>query len=312
MFVCLVAFPCMLVLTVTDQRVLTESLNSVQADGTITISEADRTALNKRWQRLFLPANLTAQALGLMVGSVVAYINFKALSQPEVGHWMADGGHLLLVGYVFLCWVGLFWTVVSVYVVRNFAIALLLRDVVAHAKMHLLPLHPDKAGGLKPVGRLGLRNQYALAVCGVSIVLMFVLSYYFLHVSNLMLAVGVAAFIGYLILGPLVFMAPLLPFRGGMLKNKAELMSDVAVRLRAELDHLRARLRSGAITAEDEQVIERLRKIGAVVDELPVWPFDAGTLRKFFAAYVIPVMGSLFSLPVAKAIIGYFGIQIPV
>ena len=67
-----------------------------------------------------------------------------------------------------------------------------------------------------------------------------------------------------------------------------------------------------AITAEDEQVIERLRKIGAVVDELPVWPFDAGTLRKFFAAYVIPVMGSLFSLPVAKAIIGYFGIQIPV
>jgi hypothetical protein len=261
MFTSLVAFPCMLILTVTDQRVLTDALKKVQADGTLTISEADRTALNKRWHRLFLLANLTAQALGLIIGSLVAYVNFKAFSPPDVGHWMAHGGRVLPVGYVLLCFLVLFWTVVSVYVVRNFTIALLLRDVVARAKLHMLPLHPDKAGGLKPVGRLGLRNQYALAVCGVSIVLMFVTSYHYLHVTKPMLAIGIAAIIAYAILGPVVFMAPLLPFRDGMLKNKAELMNDVAVRLRGELDLLRERLRSGTITAEDEQVIERLRKI---------------------------------------------------
>ncbi|MFZ3352342.1 MAG: hypothetical protein WA268_15905 [Xanthobacteraceae bacterium] len=46
------------------------------------------------------------------------------------------------------------------------------------------------------------------------------------------------------------------------------------------------------VTAEDEQLIDRLRKIGDVIDDLPVWPFDSVTLRKFIAAYLIPAVVS--------------------
>jgi hypothetical protein len=31
----------------------------------------------------------------------------------------------------------------------------------------------------------------------------------------------------------------------------------------------------------------------AVVDELPVWPIDAGTLRTFLTAYVLPIAGAV-------------------
>jgi hypothetical protein len=254
--------------------------------------------------------NLAAQALGLVVGTIVAYFNYGAFVPASVGHWIADNERLLPVGYVYLYCIILFYAVTSVYVVRNFAIAFLLRDVVAHSRLHMLPLHPDKAGGLKPVGRLGLRNQYALTLFGLNIVLAMIVGYLFLNYSSLVIGLIVAAIIAYLILGPLVFMAPLLPFRGAMLRNKAQLMSEVALRMRVALDDLHSRLPSGAITAENEQTIERLRKIGAVIDELPVWPFDAGTLRKFLTAYVIPIAGS-FSLPVAKTILGYFGVTIP-
>ena len=83
------------------------------------------------------------------------------------------------------------------------------------------------------------------------------------------------------------------------MRNKAQLMSGVALRMRAVLDNVQSRFESGAVTEEDEQMIERLRKIGAVIDDLPVWPFDAGTLRRFFTAYVIPVVGS-FGVSLAK------------
>jgi len=42
-------------------------------------------------------------------------------------------------------------------------------------------------------------------------------------------------------------------------------------------------------------MIERWRKIGAIIDELPVWPFDADTMRKFIAAYLIPLVIPLVS-----------------
>jgi hypothetical protein len=120
----------------------------------------------------------------------------------------------------------------------------------------------------------------------------------------------VAAVIAYVILGPIVFMAPLLPFRSGMLRNKSQLMSEVAQRIRVELDRLRGQLRSGQISKEDEELIERLRKIGAVIDELPVWPFDAGTLRKFVTAYVIPILSSA-AYPVVTAVFEFANVGLP-
>jgi hypothetical protein len=312
-FMVLVSFPCILILTSTDQRVLTRSLNIVQADGTITIEKGDQEPLAKRWQRLFLITNIAAQSLGLLIGGVIAYFNFKIFSPALMGHWMAHDERLLPVGYVYLYCIVLFYGMVTVYVIRNMVIALLLHDIVAHAHLHMLPMHPDKAGGLQPVGRLGLRNQYALTACGLNIVAAMAVIHIFLNGQYNHLQIGLligALVVAYLILGPAIFMGPLLPFRQGMLRNKAELMSKVALRLRIKLDDLYARMASGEITAEDEESIQRLRRLDAVIDELPVWPFDAPTLRKFLTAYVLPIASS-FGLSVVKVLVDYFKIGVP-
>jgi hypothetical protein len=70
-------------------------------------------------------------------------------------------------------------------------------------------------------------------------------------------------------------------------------MTPLVQRTRVELDRLRAKLSSGPISKEDEELIERLRKVGAVIDELPVWPFDAATFTKFAAAYVVPIVTAI-------------------
>lgn len=59
------------------------------------------------------------------------------------------------------------------------------------------------------------------------------------------------------------------------------------------MSRIRAELQGGTITREDEELIDRLRKIGSVIDELPVWPFDASILRRFLTAYVIPLVGAV-------------------
>jgi hypothetical protein len=82
-------------------------------------------------------------------------------------------------------------------------------------------------------------------------------------------------------------------------------MKTVALRMRHELDRLHAKLtKDDPITKDDEELVDRLRKISTVIDELPVWPFDAVTLRKFLTAYFIPIASAAY--PVAKGILGGF------
>jgi hypothetical protein len=283
----LVSLPCLLILTVTDNDLLNSALIRVQAEGILTISETNAAVLAKRWCRYFRVTNITAQALGLTAGIVVVYFTFVQAVSQTMGSWPAPDRQWMPNGYILLYCNFLFTVVTTVYVCRVFVVGFLLRDVVAHAELHILPLHPDKAGGLRPIGRLGLRNQYAITLLGLNIGLGVFVSVVFLKDNVLVGNIAVAT-IAYLVVGPLVFIWPLLPFRDGMMKNKAQLMSGVALRMRVQLDDLRARFQSDAITADDEQLIDRLGKIGAVIDELPVWPFDALTLRKFLAAYVIP------------------------
>jgi len=148
----------------------------------------------------------------------------------------------------------------------------------------------NRCGGLRPVGQLGLRNQYTLSILGINVVILALVSLLKLKGLTSQHHLVTAATVAYLILGPLIFMAPLLPFRKGMLDAKADWMSDIARRLRTEFERVRMQILSGQITKDDEDLVDRLRKISSVIDELPVWPFDARTLRTFASAYVAPLV----------------------
>ena len=287
----LVSFPWLMILIATDQDVLTRSLNRVRSDGAITICDQDLAQLAAHWNRRFQTLNVAGQALAVIAGAVVAYVNYRVCGRSQVGFWIVDkDGHLLTVGMVYLYCMFLLYTVVGIFVVRNIAFYLLFKDIVAHSELHMIPAHPDKAGGLLPVGRLGLRNQYAITVFGFNALIFLIVYSYFLKLDIALVGLMAAAIVSYLVLGPLVFLAPLLPFRGIMQRNKSQLMSEVAVRLRRELEQIRKKVPEEPISKEDEELIERLRKIGTVINDLPVWPFDIGTLRRFLTAYIIPVL----------------------
>jgi hypothetical protein len=287
LYLFLITLPCLLILTATDDQLLRRALSRVQADGIVEIAEVDGIALAKHWRVIFRRTNFAAEAIGLVAGAIVVYVQYRQATTTDLGSWVAPHRHVEPIGYVFFYCVMLFVVVATAYIFRGFMTGVLLWNIVSHAKLHILPLHPDKAGGLRPIGRLGLRNEYAIAVTGMNIAVA-VFGAVLILKSWAFGGGIITATIAYLFLGPLVFIWPLLPFRDAMSKNKDQVMSGAALGMRAQVDTLRSRFEVGAATAEDVQLIDRLSKIGDLIDDLPVWPFDAITLRQFFTAYAIP------------------------
>jgi hypothetical protein len=295
-FMFLVSFPTLVAVIVTDQHALTSALFRIQHDGILALPLPVARRLAEHWRRRFRRANVAGYVFGALFGVVIALLNYWGYISPSVGFWMAAKGSIEPVGIVLLFAVFLFYGLSILCVVRNVMTSLMLRDLVSVAPLRMLPLHPDKCGGLRPVGRLGLRNQYLLTVCGLNLVFFVTIVRIYLQVQMSLYGFIVIASLLYLIAGPMVFIGPLLSFHRGMSQTKATLLSEVAARLRVELHRLRGKIPAGRITRKDEELIDRLRKMVAVIDELPVWPFDAAMLRRFKTAYLIPIVGALGSV----------------
>lgn len=310
LFLFLLSFPCIFVFCANDQGALSVSLQTVQGDGTVTFTAVDAKALAILWEERFKWINIAGQVAGLIIGCAVAAINLHVYTAETVGYWIADHGRLLPIGVAFLFCIFFFYGLITLYVFRNIAVAVLFAGIVDRSTLRLLPMHPDKAGGLHPVGQLGLRNQYVLMLLGLNLVLLVTVTVVYLQPPRSLYQLIVTAVVFYFLLGPLVFVAPLLPFRRAMLRTKTELMCEVAKRVRVELHNIRIKIHSGQILKEDEELIDRLRKIAAVIDELPVWPFDAGTLKRFFASYAVPVLTTV-GLPLAKSVYELVSAQLP-
>ena len=73
------------------------------------------------------------------------------------------------------------------------------------------------------------------------------------------------------------------------------LMGELSERLRTDFTAIRGKLQTEGLSNADVEALERLKKVGAMIEELPVWPFDARTLRTFGSAYVVPFVLPLLS-----------------
>lgn len=286
-----VSLPLILAFTVDDQRLLASAMNKVVHDDILSIEPAPAAALIERWGGHFSRINCVAQTIGVAVGLAVAYANYVAYRDPRVGLWTTGIDGFTRTGWIYLWAIFVFYWVCSVFVIRNVSVSVFLWQLVSQSTIKLVPFHPDHCSGLRVIGNLGLRNQYTLTIIGVNVALLFVVYPRYLGalpgaVDGLMFA----ALVAYIVCGPPIFAGPLIPFRAGMQRAKETLVNIVAKRLRSEMSQIRDRLQSGVVTKEDEELIERLRKIGVFVEEFPVWPFDARTLAKFSAAYLMPLL----------------------
>jgi len=87
-----------------------------------------------------------------------------------------------------------------------------------------------------------------------------------------------------------MFIGPLLPFRKSMLASKQREQQIVARKLREEYERVMSLLPQEGVTQTAVDSLKRLQEVQQIVNQIPVWPFDTITLRRFLVAYVLPLL----------------------
>lgn len=292
-FMFLVSFPTLLVFCLDDNRRLVAALSKLESDGIVKFGRAEGALWVRNWNAHFRKINVWALAGAIAIGAAVALANLGIYSDKSLGYWITRGDTLLPIGYLFVLNCFVFYMVTPFFVFRSVAISRMLQDLVAKADIDVLPLHPDKSGGLRPIGRMGIRYQFLLTAFGLNVVLLAFFSFKMLPEAHTLHWAVIAAGVAYLICGPAVFIGPLVPFRTAMLKGKQELMDEITEGMKREFPRIRSRLKTGESTAGDHESVERLQHMGSLIEALPVWPFDRETLKQFVTAYLLPVLGAL-------------------
>lgn len=163
------------------------------------------------------------------------------------------------------------------------------------------PFHQDRSGGLRKVGKIGLRNQYLLAISGVNVLCLFIVVRALGYPQEMVLLL-VACVILVLFAGPLVFIGPLLPFRRSMRDAKQRQKEKIAKALAIHYHKM-----VGSLPDEDNvglchEKVHQLRELQQLAKRIPVWPLDVGTLEKFITAYFLPIATAIFTFAVERLI----------
>lgn len=293
----LISFPLFVTFLVSERSVIPQAIASTIDSNVLTVSSESAQELTKTWQARYRVVNTGSTLLGILMGIIVIYANHTSISNWKV--WGSSGGVVNAPGWYLLVSLFLFYLMISIIVLRSLATTVFMKDLVDHARVRIIPFHPDRSGGLGPVGEIGLRNQYLLSVAGINILMAAWTLYLSVSVGNdptaldagriLLWMVGMLV-VAYIVIGPIVFLGPLLPYRQAMKEEKHRLMTLVANRTDEEFQRIEKDFRAGVFTQEDSELISRLQHLGRLLDSLPVWPFDSTTLKKFFAAYVAPIV----------------------
>jgi hypothetical protein len=176
---------------------------------------------------------------------------------------------------------------------RVFINAMIFRVIFEKVDLH--PLHPDRAGGLHALGRYAVSTTYLIGIAGClgagleygAYLEGFLATAYFAHTTM----------IGYVLLAPLSFFAPLSAAHKAMQRAKDKLVLQIAEQFNLEFRTVSDNLSSsGNELKESVEKVQQLRILYDIAQTFPVWPFDVGTIRRFIITISSPILTIAISI----------------
>jgi len=153
----------------------------------------------------------------------------------------------------------------------------------------LEPIHPDGAGGLGDIGKICLLLSVPFFAAGVLIAAVIFNEVYLNNEPNYPFYFILIC--SYLIGAVAVFILPLYPFHSKMKARKEEALARLGKRFH-ELYQLYQQILRGEKRKFEASTLYKLDKtinLYNLAEQMPVWPFDAPTLRRFIIAILSPI-----------------------
>lgn len=172
---------------------------------------------------------------------------------------------------------------------------IVLRKLFENRDIEILPLHPDHCGGIGSISQYALKVGYAIGTIGL--VLSGVTLFQLQHRTLVEAFPVLLGIIAYIVLAPVFFFWPLGTAHDAMQRAKdAELLS-LAKEFDSVYREVKVDLRGGEGRREHcVNELEQVKRLYQMVEQFPVWPFDTGSLRRFFAIVTAPLLPALVSI----------------
>jgi hypothetical protein len=234
------------------------------------IEKGKLTSLNIAQYLNYTKINILSIAISVLIG--IIYL-IDAMGVPTI--WLSS--LLVIIPRVLLVIIPTGF-VTSSFALRLIQNARLFRNILSGANLH--PLHPDKAGGLKPLGTYALKTTYLIGLAGSIVVAGGYISFlrgtfsqsYFFQI----------ALLSYFLIAPISFFSPLKGAHDAMHKAKKDFLLKISQQFNN--DYLEAQSiihEPGDDLEENIDKIEHLQKLHKLTSEFPVWPYDFATIRNF-------------------------------
>lgn len=247
----------------------------------------------------------SAMSLTIAAGatSILLLPRYLARMKGQDSWSMADPLNLTL---------SLSWALINTYCVALLLIYCVL-SVLRFSRLftkftvYVQPLHPDRAGGLSPLGNFSLALSYIVTLIGLLLVTT-PITRHFLEVGtigfkwtpDILVGLGV-----YVVAAPIVFFAPLSVTHNAMQNAKDLLLLQIAQRFEAEYISVQNAL-DGDISGLDNslKILKELHSLHEVTSEFPVWPFNSENMVRFATTLVSPIALAIVADWLSKLIAG--------
>lgn len=197
-----------------------------------------------------------------------------------------------------------------------FTAVMLLRTVVAIAWINRLfhafqvrvrPLHPDKSGGLAPLGTFAVRLGYIVSAIGFIMAINQLTTQYlyaatFAAQNKIILAAGWGL---YLLIAPVAFFAPIGAAHEAMLQAKRRELLLFAREFEKEYRKVRGKI-SKFSYQEVKEVLNKLEEVNRlynIANAFPVWPFQVDKVRQFAASVISPFLLPILTNLIVEAVV---------
>lgn len=167
-------------------------------------------------------------------------------------------------------------------------------------KIMMQPNHPDRCGGLRPLGNLCLTVALLLIVPAIFLSVWGFATTFFEVGGEIYTLLWSGLFrqwlAGLSVLALFAFLQPLYSVHLQMQKRRREIQAELD-ELTQRIDELSKELRTQAYALDPKQGEEKLetlafmKKVYQENSHIPTWPVDWQTLLKFSSAQVVPILG---------------------
>lgn len=202
-----------------------------------------------------------------------------------------DWLHLLAFA-IFLLFFGFYLYIGGMILYKMYVTAKYVRKISQEFDLSIQILHPDKCGGLKPIGDLCLSNSFILIVMGIYFAIAIAIAlgqqYLFAYVLGLLIVIAFSI---------LAFIWPVYYVHKIMLKEKIKTLEILD---RIVSDHIPMISKPEKIELSENNKIkeyEVLQDQYKEVEEFKTWPFDTSIWRKFITSEIVLI----FSWGIARS-----------